>query len=181
MNRYTGTSRTKGFDTDELSTLASSSEYTTASNECGVVALRFASDQFSFRDNSNRVYVNFTDEPNQTNGKEDNSVEYVLSEEWIGKGTIHSVYSSTSCNTSNSYNEDPRLLSDYTGGTSMTVSSSFSGVTLSSLSVSDALLSSYILTFTNIEKYIGTGIGYEVKVVVLDDSVQSTKALSIEL
>lgn len=183
LDRYTGVSRTKGFDTTELSTMASDSEYTSATGECGVVALRYANDLFSFREGSNRVYVNFTDEPNQTAGQANNSVEYVLSSDWTGKGTIHTVYSSTSCSTSSSYNEDPRLLSEYTGGTSMTVSSNFSGVTLSSLSVSDALLNSYIVTFTNIEDFVGTGLFYDVKVVIKDSStsVQSSKTLSMEL
>lgn len=180
LERSTGVNRTKGYDTDALSEAAANTEYTTASGECGVVALRFANDQYSFREGSNRIYVNFTDEPNQTAGEENNSVEYVLTSDWTGKGTIHTVYSSTTCSTSG-YNEDPRLLSEYTGGSSMTVSSSFTDVTLSSLSVSDALLNSYLVSFTNIEEYIGSSEEHEITIVIKDGSVQSTKTLYVEL
>lgn len=174
LNRNTGTSRTVGFDTDYLSEMASESTYKTASGECGVVALRFADDLFNFRDGSNRIYVNFTDEPNQTSGYDNNSVEYVNSESWSGKGTIHTVYSATSCSTSG-YNEDPRDLSTYTGGTTMDVSSSFTDVTLSSLPVSEAILNTYIIKFTNIEEYIGKGSAYGVMITVKDKNIESKK------
>ncbi len=182
LNRTTGTSRTVGFEDDEfLSSMASESTYRTTYGECGVVALRFANDLFSFRDGSNRIYVNFTDEPNQTNGDENNSVEYVNQASWSGKGTVHTVFSATSCNTSYNNNEDPRLMSTYTGGTSMDVDSSFTGVTLSSLPVSEAIQNSYIIRFTNIENYVGTGSAYDVMLVIKDGSVQSAKTISIEL
>ncbi|MFR9651410.1 MAG: hypothetical protein SNG35_05245 [Rikenellaceae bacterium] len=174
LDRYTGTSRTVGFDTTYLSEMASESTYKTTSGECGVVALRFADDLFSFRDGSNRIYVNFTDEPNQTSGYENNSVEYVNSDYWIGKGTVHTVFSATSCSTTGN-NEDPRDMSTYTGGTSMDVSSSFTGVTLSSLPVSEAILNTYIIRFTNIEEYIGKESTYSVMIVVKDDGIESKK------
>ncbi len=181
LDRTTGTSRTVGFDATDLSSAASLSDYTTASGECGVVALRFADDLFSFRSGSNRIYVNFTDEPNQTNGYAHNSVEYVNDSYWSGRGTVHTVYSSTSCSTSSSYNEDPRLLSTYTGGTSMTVSSNFSGVTLSSLPVSGAIQNAYIVQFTNIEHYIGTESSYSMNIVLRYGDIQSSKITYIEL
>ena len=64
--------------------------------ECGVAALRMADENFAFRTGANRVYVDFTDEPSQPNGKEEFTVEYVnpVNNNWpTTKGTIHTVYS----------------------------------------------------------------------------------------
>jgi len=73
LNRSSGTARTVGFggnDADNLKSL--SSTYTPGSygDECGVCALRFADENFSFRTGALRTYINFTDEPNFPNNNQ---------------------------------------------------------------------------------------------------------------
>lgn len=97
LNYGYGTSRTYHFggaDAEALQTAASS--YHNSWNECGVAALRYATDQFKFRSGANRVFVNFTDEPNQPNNQEKWSVEWVnpAKSNWTASmGTIHTVFS----------------------------------------------------------------------------------------
>lgn len=152
----TGTSRTNGFvgSDSEISKYESAKEsYRTgggSSNECGMAALRFATDQFSFRRGANRIFVNFTDEPNQPAGKPQFSVESLLTDWDTSLGTIHTVFSETR-EYGSEYNSK---MSEYTGGTVILTDSRFSDVTLESLPVTDAMQNSYIIRMTNIEKYM---------------------------
>lgn len=171
LNRYncTGTSRTVGFagsDSDVTKFINAASSYRTggnSSNECGMAALRFASEQFSFRNGANRIYVNFTDEPNQPNGKQRFSVESLKTDWDTSLGTIHTVFS-------DSYNADNyecnRLMSEYTGGTVIYTDPYFTNVTLESLPVTDAMQNSYIIRMTNVEQYID-GKAHELHLTVL--------------
>lgn len=167
LNRASGTRRTMGFeasaaDLNKFNNVLSN--YRTGGgsvNECGMAALRFATDNFSFRDNANRIYVNFTDEPNQPNGISRFSVESLKTDWDTTLGTIHTVFSDYK-ETLREYN---RLMSEYTGGTVITTSSSFSGVTLESLPVSDAMQNSYIIRFTNIEEFMD-GKPHQVKITI---------------
>lgn len=172
LDRYTGTSRTMGFAGSNQSILQSaSSSYRCNSGECGVLALRFADERFSFRNGANRIYVNFTDEPNQPGGSSAWSVNYVNSQtQWnTSKGTIHTVYSdSYSYTESVLRSEYPWRLSEYTGGTKLFVSSDFSGVTLNSLPVTGAMQNSYIIRFTNVSEFMD-GQSHEVKVTILSE------------
>lgn len=77
LSRYPGTSRTSYFGGDDASTLSSASYSYRTGGECGMAALRFADKQFSFRTGANRIYVNFTDEPNQPGGQSAFSVFYL--------------------------------------------------------------------------------------------------------
>ena len=158
LNYGSGTGRTKHFGGADASTLNSKTgPYRTggsSSNECGAAALRFADEQFAFRTGANRVYVNFTDEPNQPNGNTQYSTEWVKEiANWpVTKGTIHTVYSeSKDWTQSINYSEYPWNLSEYTGGTTLFTNSSFYGVSLDDLPVTGALQNSYIIRFTNIE------------------------------
>ena len=103
-------------------------------------ALRFADEHFSFRLGANRVYVNFTDDANYPGGDDEISVSYVADAmNWnTNKGTIHTVFSGSSSSLNYSIGEAPWLLSEYTGGTVMEVSPTFSGVTLNSFPVTGA-------------------------------------------
>ena len=104
LNAYTGTSRTSHFGGNDATTLknyANSYPKTgsyTDTNECGAMAIEFANDYFNFRAGSNRIYVNFTDEPNQPDGNTKYSVEWFKSQQnWpTSNGTVHTVYSSGS-------------------------------------------------------------------------------------
>lgn len=148
LNRsgVSGTSRTKGFAGADASALeAASKKYPqNCQEECGGAALMFADKLFNFRNGANRIYVNFTDEPNQPKGVSEYSVEYVHNQSnWpMGRGTIHTVFSE---NKSSCGKEYPWLFSDYTGGTTIFTNSAFTGVDLNTLPVSGALTRSVIL------------------------------------
>lgn len=146
LNRSTGTERTVGFGgTDAASLQQAAINYRNSSGECGAEALHYADEQFSFRTGANRIYVNFTDEPNQPGSSSKNSVEYFRSQEhWnTTQGTVHTVYSSTDRNV----DEKPWLLSEYTGGTTLYAKSDFSDVSLDALPVTGAIANSYIIQF----------------------------------
>ena len=188
LNRsgVSGTSRTKGFYGSNASALSSAaSRYDSNDGECGVVALRFADEKFSgFRNGASRVYVNFTDEPNQAGGSSGWSVNYVNNQnQWnAAKGTIHTVYSETDTNQSETtnYRERPWRLSEYTGGTTLFTNRYFTGVTLNDLPVTGAMQNSYIIRFTNIGEFMD-GQTHEVKITILtaDGKVQAEKVFYI--
>lgn len=154
LNTNTGVNRTRHFGGSDATALQNAAaSYKNGTNECGVAALRFADEKFTFRSGANRIYVNFTDEPNQPQGKEGFSVNYVNGQtNWnTSKGTIHTVYSgNTNFSETSLYKEYPWKMSTYTGGTFLTASSSFTGVTLESLPVTGAMMNSYIIRFTNV-------------------------------
>jgi len=162
LNRtgFVGTSRTMGFfgtDSIALKTTASLN-YSNCLDECGVQALRFADNTFKYRIGTNRIYVNFTDEPNQPNNKTDWSVEFLKDQlNWnSAQGTVHTVFSedSTLYQTgaqawSPLQQERPWLMSKYTGGTTMFVPSNFSGVNLDLLPVTGAITNTCTISFVN--------------------------------
>jgi len=170
--RY-GTSRTMHFESkegDDWNTWASQYWVNNWMDECEVAALRLADEQFSFRPGANRVYVNFTDEPNYFNS-DLTSVEYVnpANGNWgATQGTIHTVFSESYLYSGSCY-EDPKLLSDYTGGTYLQVPYDFSGVTLDDLPITGALMNSYIIKFTNCEE-VFDGQPHNVKITVKSES-----------
>ena len=120
--RY-GTARTTHFEEkpgDDWSAWTRQYFVSSSVQECGVAALRLADEKFTFRTGANRVYVNFTDEPNYSRRENQFSVQYVEStNNWpANKGTIHTVFSEdTTYYDYNDYYERPWLLSKYTGGT----------------------------------------------------------------
>ena len=176
LSYSTGVERTRHFGGADASVLSSKVEpYRTggnSANECGAAALRFADEQFTFRTGANRVYVNFTDEPNQPNNKPEYSTEWVKdAKNWPAtKGTIHTVFSSGSNWTETvNYREFPWNLSTYTGGTVIYTSSSFSGVNLDDLPVTGALQNSYIIRFSNVENLFD-GQEHDVHITIMSDS-----------
>lgn len=181
LNRSTGTSRTMGFvgsDADKLQSVKNKYDKSSQTECCGA-ALRYADEQLSFRPGANRVYVNFTDEPNSPQGEQRFSVEsFKASELWNpSQGTVHTVFSANKAGCGTEY---PWKLSEYTGGTTIETSSSFSRVSLESLPVTGAMQNSYILKFANIEKYMD-GKSHVVKVTVLseDNSVRAERTYNV--
>lgn len=174
-----GTNRTKGYEGTNATALSGSAvNYQNGRDECGSEALRFADENFQFRSKANRIYVNFTDEPNQPGGKAEWSVEYVADQNtWnTSKGTIHTVYSADSTFTENQYyREKPWRMSRYTGGTELFVPSSFKDVTLDVLPVTGAMVNSYIIRFKNTSDI--TDGTHEVKITILskDNKVRAEK------
>ena len=162
LNRsgVSGIGRTVGFSGISSTILQNSAttSYKNCTAECGVQALRFADKLFSFRTGANRLYVNFTDEPNQPNGKIDWSVDFLKDQSnWnTAQGTIHTVFSadSTTFKTGSQMwsplqQERPWLMSKYTGGTILFAPPTFSGVNLDNLPVTGAMSNSYTISFLN--------------------------------
>lgn len=184
FNRATGTSRTKGYvgtNAESLSNIVDNGDYYTG-GECGAAALHFADKNYTFRSGANRLYVNFTDEPNQPNGEKGYSVESVSSNLWnVHQGTIHTVFSDEYyAKQLDDYwtplsNEKPWLMSDYTGGETMFAPSDFSGVSLKTLMVTDALRNLYKVKF-HFTDDLKSGT-HNVKITILspDNSVKAVR------
>ena len=173
LNRTTGTNRTVGFSGSDASSLQSKkySYDLSSQEECSMAALRYADSYFSFRQDANRIYVNFTDEYNQPDGKSGFSVKYLSSQSnWpTTKGTVHTVYSgTTTASESTNYQEKPWRMSEYTGGTTLFANASFSGVSLQNLPVTAAIRNSYIIRFSNIAQFMD-GKSHEVKITIFDE------------
>lgn len=189
LNKGSGVTRTRHFGGDDADALKNAvGPYRTGGgdvNECGVAALRFANDHFNFRSGANRVYVNFTDEPNQPNGNHEYSVYWVQEpENWpTTYGTIHTVYSNTSTNFTEKrdYTEYPWFLSDFTGGTQIFTNSSFTGVTLGNLPVTGALQNSIRISITNVENLFD-GQLHTVRITILspNGTVRAEREFTLE-
>ena len=181
LNRTTGIDRTVGFSGSNASKLSSaSSKYSLSSQEeSSVAALRFADENFTFRQGANRVYINFTDEANYTGGYSKYSVSYLANQNnWSSsKGTVHTVFSASKSSVSG---EQPWLMSQYTGGTSLFTSSDFSGITLDALPVTSAIQNSYIIRFV-VSSVLMDGRAHSVKITVKseDGKVRAERTLSI--
>lgn len=188
LNQSTGTSRTHGFVSakTDLATLAENDYQVGNWHENGVTALRMADENFDFRAGANRVYVNFTDEPNQPDGNEKWSTEWVKNpSNWPStKGTIHTVFSDPSYENYTGwtplYEECPWLLSEYTGGTTKFAPSSFSGVTLDDLPITGALMNSYVISVTNVTSLFD-GKSHTVKITILnsDGTIRAEKEFDV--
>ena len=169
LNRSSGTGRTMGFSGSNASALQTAASAYRVSDECGAMAIRYANANLSFRSGANRIYVNFTDEPNQPNGRQDYSVEFFASQQNWGTslGTVHTVYSGYSFTERLYYQEFPWKISEYTGGTVFKTDSSFSGVDLNSLPITGALQNSYVIRFHNVSYLVGDGRSHLLKITVL--------------
>lgn len=186
LNKYTGTSRTMWFSGDNASALSSAAATYKVKNECGGMALQYADANLTFRDEANRIYVNFTDEPNQPNGVTAYSVEWFNSEKgnWpASKGTVHTVYSdgyNAIIVENPGYSEDPAKLSTYTGGTTIKTNSTLSGVSLNNLPITGALTNSYIIRMANVMG-VADGNPHEVKITILskDGSIRAERVFEI--
>ncbi|MDR1763886.1 MAG: VWA domain-containing protein [Dysgonamonadaceae bacterium] len=155
-----GRKRTYGFFGKDSAALDNAADKYSSGGECGAMALRYADDNFTYRAGANRIYVNFTDEPNQpgaTSGqvKADYSVEfYKDASNWgTSSGTVHTVFSQDTAYYSyywaepSAYYERPWRMSEYTGGTFIIAPDDFKGVTLDVLPVSGAMQNYSIISF----------------------------------
>ncbi len=181
LNYSSGTSRTKHFS-DNLSeeAIADARNYYSY-NECGVMALDYARNHFSYRSGANRIYVNLTDEPNQAGTSNTQwSVEIFNDQSELyswspSSGTIHTVWSGGTSYYNDGYSgwsaytkEDPTLMSTYTGGTMVVdAASDYSNVNLSDLPVTGAILNSFEFGFDYTDN-LKSG-SHELKVTIDDD------------
>lgn len=128
--------------------------YPTLNTECCMLALRFGNEQLSFRDDAERVYLSFTDEPNQPYGNADYSIDWLPGNWKAGMGEVHTIYSAAEPEEYITLISEPsRALSDRTGGTVTYTDEHLSDVTLTMLEVSDALTHSYIARLANVAPY----------------------------
>lgn len=186
LNTYSGTKRTQWFFGDNAISLKTAASTYKVRDECGGMALQFANSNLSYRDNANRIYVNFTDEPNQPNNVAAYSVEWFNpgKSNWpASKGTVHTVYSdgyNAIIIENPNYSEDPAKFSSYTGGTIIKTNSTLSGVTLNDLPITSALTNSYIIRMTNVMG-VADGNPHEVKITILskDGTIRGERIFSI--
>lgn len=182
LNRSTGTSRTVGFSGSNSSALSSAASAYRVSDECGAMAIRYANANLNFRSGANRIYVNFTDEPNQPARKSEFSVEFFKDQSnWsTSQGTVHTVYSGSDFTEQPLYKEHPWKISEYTGGTVFKTNSSFTGVNLSSLPITGALQNSYVIRFHNIAHLVD-GRPHIVKITVYsrDGKVRAEREFTV--
>ncbi len=146
-----GTSRTKGFaGTDSLQFLNTARTYaSTVAGENGVVAVRFAQQFFSWRAGAQRVYINFTDEPTQSN-RDAAWATNLLCQQLSGVATIHTIWSggdTTLFRETELVNEKPWRMSYCTGGTIKVIPASAQNLNLADLPVTNTLANSYLVEF----------------------------------
>lgn len=171
MNYGSGTTRTKHFGGEDAAVLqAKAADYNIPGYyECGAAAIRFANDCFSFRNGATRIYINVTDEPNQPYGNENFSVKFFENQaNWPAtQGTVHTVFSDYKFEYNNwNYSEQPWLISEYTGGTTQFVNRNASDLDLNQITVTGAILHSYIIRLKDVGDLINDGITHEVHVTI---------------
>ena len=135
-----GTSRTRGFHGENADSLnAKRLLYNGPGGENGVEAIFFANDLFSWRSNSNRVFINFTDEPNQS-GTDSTYTVSAMCEKLAGFATVHTVFSAdTSTITFTDSKQNPLEMSECTSGTIKLIASNASDLDLTNIPVIGAL------------------------------------------
>ena len=151
-----GTSRTMGFAGNNASTLRNAASRYALSNdvdiyECGMAALRFADENFTFRNGADRIYINFTDEANQNVGKSRFSVESLQTDWDATRGTIHTVFSDSPAD---DRGESNARMSELTGGTVIYTDPYFTNVSLPSLPVTQAMTNAHVIDVWNAKKYV---------------------------
>lgn len=178
----TGVARTKGFNGIDVYEKLAAASYQNCDQECGVEALRFADEAFSFRSGACRMYLNITDEGNQPGGDPQWSVEWVASQDnWhAGRGVIHTLYSGYDFNNQQYVNEQPWLLSGYTGGNAVKCDKQMTGVSLRNMPLTGALEHFSVIRFANVEKYMdGKYHKVDITVISLDKLVQAHKTFNV--
>jgi hypothetical protein len=153
LNRATGTSRTRGFGGANAQALqqAARGQNAGVSGENAIVAIRFADSLFAWRQGTQRIYINFTDEPTQPNQRPWYSTDVFLANWNNQRGTIHTVWSGGDTtlfgNEVPLSIEKPWRLSFGTGGTLKVIRSDASDLDLTTLPVTVALQNSWLVEF----------------------------------
>ncbi len=184
----TGTNRTKGFagaDAERLESGKTPYDLSGSQDESPMAALKYADALFSFRNKANRIYVNFTDEPNFTQGKEEFSVHFLANQSnWnTSQGSIHTVYSANEISNEITNNkEKAHRMSDYTGGTTLYVKSDFSDASLESLPITGAMQNSYTIRCKDVEEFIdGEQHTLTITIMTKDGQVKAKRSFTITL
>lgn len=177
LNRSNGTYRTyqfSGADSAALYNRANAFGYTSGEN--GVLAAIFADSVYSWRAGAQRVFINFTDEPTQSDGiKWNNAMGCAF---LSGKATVHTVFSEDSSYYSsywsNTY-ERPWELSKCTGGTIKFIPFNANGLNLKDLPVAGALANSYLVEYISSK----TGMAHTVKITVYTSTADGTQTFNV--
>ena len=155
--------------------------YPTLNTECCVLALRFGNDQLSFRDDAERVYVSFTDEPNQPYGNAEYSVEWLRGNWGAGMGEAHTVYSAPEpTDYTQLVSEPARSLSDLTGGTVTYTDERLTDFSLTDFAVTEALTHAYTARIADVSRYMD-GETHQVTITIrsTDGKVNGTKRIPV--
>ena len=186
LNYSSGTNRTMHYGGSNSRTLqTNANNMSSTGGECGGMAIQYADSYLNFRTGANRIYVNFTDEPNQPGNYSRFSTEYYKTySNWdASKGTVHTVYSDpdTTYTEVIGSREKPWRISRYTGGTVLITNGSFTGVNLSTLPVSGAMQNSYIIRFKSLEE-LKDGRYHTVEIVIrsADGTVRAKRTFSMK-
>ncbi len=183
-----GIDRANGFtgaNADMLKTAAETENYIgDFSNECEMLALCYAHDRFSFRPSSNRIYINFTDEPNQPGGRSKWSVDMLRQQNGYWEptfGTVYCVYSGTTNFTPvPQVTEQPWLMSEFTGGIAEFCAPDFKDMSLLNLVATQAITHSYLLRFRTTSKYYDDILKHKVTITVATpDGTKAEKSMSL--
>ena len=181
LSKGHGTMRTRGFTGVNAGALQSAApSYQTGGgdmNECPVAALRYADANFSFRQGASRLYLNFTDEPNQYAGKSNFSVSSLKNNWDTSKGTVHTIFSE---DRQWDKDESNRLLSEYTGGTVSYTNPSFSNISLAKLPVTSAMMNFHLISIKDIHDFID-GENHDVHLTVKspDGKIQGERVFQV--
>jgi hypothetical protein len=153
LNRATGTSRTRGFGGANAQALQQAAQGQNAGvfDENAIVAIRFADSLFTWRQGTQRIYINFTDEPTQPGQRPWYSTDVFLANWNNQRGTIHTVWSGGDTtlfgNEVPLSSEKPWRLSFGTGGTLKVIRSDARDLDLTTLPVTVALQNSWLVEF----------------------------------
>jgi hypothetical protein len=175
LNRYTGTSRTEGYSGPDSATLYTRAyNFGTAPQENGIVAAIFGDSVYTWRSGAQRVFINFTDEPTQSDGITwTNAFGCGL---LSGKATVHTVFSEDSTYyTWDNQNERPWDISTCTGGTIKFIPGTAIGLTLKDLPVAGALANSYLVEYVSAK----TGVAHVVKITVYTSTADGVKTFNV--
>ena len=191
-----GTSRTHYFagpNAAELQSLAPSYYNGGDMDECGMAALHFANNHFKFRNGANRIYVNFTDEPNYHMERDTLRTSWLINNWESQLGTVHSVFSAKEGTEAEvkeyvDYNawgsstiwDYPWDMATLTGGSKLFADGYFNGVNLASLPVTGAMQNSYIIRFTNVAELMdGQEHEIHITILTLDGSVAGEVTIKV--
>ncbi len=177
LNRETGTYRTyyfAGADSASLTNRAYLFGY--APGENGVIAAIFADSVYAWRSGAQRVFINFTDEPTQSDGSQwNNAMGCSL---FSGKATVHTVFSQDSTYYSSywsNYDERPWEFSKCTGGTIKFIPNNAAGLSLRDLPVAGALANSYLVEYVTSK----TGQAHTVKITVYTTNADGVRTYNV--
>lgn len=181
-NNRTGTDRTMYFTDTRMRDAAASYK---VNDECGILALRYADANMSFRSDSYRAYVIFTDEPNQPNYNMDYSVSWFEKSKnnWdSNKGAIYTFYSANDSFTETlGSKENYKWLKEYTGGEYVVTDTKLSGLNYKNIDFYKGLEFAGIINIDIPSSMIGYSYPIMLTFISADNSVVAQQTFYVPL